>query len=89
MERTDYIHEIKNILVNEKNTRFMDLDYNAIKEESDLTQDLGLDSLDKIESAMSIEDHYDIEFLDDELEKVVTFSDLVNLTIKTITEGRM
>jgi acyl carrier protein len=45
----------------------------------DLYHDLGLDSLDKIETAMFIEDEFKIAFTDDEENGARTISDFVAL----------
>ena len=54
--------------------------------EKTLADDLGVDSLDKYEIIMSIEDDLNIEIEDDELYKVVTVADLINLVNTTKTE---
>lgn len=47
--------------------------------DSDLTDDLGADSLDAIELIMSLEDEFDVEIDDQKLAKVKTVSDIVDL----------
>ena len=55
----------------------LEVDQSIISESSTITGDLGADSLDLVDLAMSIEDEFDIELSDDALEKIKTVSDLV------------
>lgn len=55
----------------------LEVDESIISEGSSITGDLGADSLDLVDLAMSIEDEFDIELSDDALEKIKTVSDLV------------
>ena len=54
-----------------------ELDQNRVTMESNIISDLGADSLDVIDLAMSIEDEFDIEVPDDEIEKMKTVEDIV------------
>lgn len=49
-----------------------------IKLESDLSEDLGADSLDAIELIMEIESQFDVEIADSEATKIKLVSDIVN-----------
>lgn len=54
-----------------------------ITTESNL-EDLGMNSLDRIEIAMAIEDEFNIERIDDDdMSRVTTFGDLVQLITNT------
>ena len=55
----------------------LEVDQSIVSETSSITGDLGADSLDLVDLAMSIEDEFDIELSDDALEKIKTVSDLV------------
>ena len=55
----------------------LEVDQSIITESASITGELGADSLDLIDLAMSIEDEFDIELSDDALEKIKTVSDLV------------
>ncbi len=55
----------------------LEVDQNIVTEGASITGDLGADSLDLVDLAMSIEDEFDIELSDDALEKIKTVSDLV------------
>ena len=47
-----------------------DVDENAITEETDIANDLGADSLDVVDMLMSLEDEFDVEVPDEEVEKL-------------------
>lgn len=49
-----------------------------------LIEDLNADSLDAVELAMSLEEHFEITVEDDEIERMNTVNDIVN----TITKHR-
>ncbi len=54
----------------------LEVDQSIISEGSTITGDLGADSLDLVDLAMSIEDEFDIELSDEALEKIKTVGDL-------------
>ena len=56
----------------------LDADEDAITMETDISADLGADSLDVVELIMSIEDEFEIEVPDDKIEDVKTVGDIVN-----------
>ncbi|MBO5230295.1 MAG: acyl carrier protein [Clostridia bacterium] len=55
----------------------LEVDESIISEGSSITGDLGADSLDLVDLAMSIEDEFDIELSDEALDKIKTVGDLV------------
>lgn len=55
----------------------LDVEEEKITMESSITDDLGADSLDVVDLLMSIEDEFDIEIPDEEIENVKTVGDLV------------
>ena len=55
----------------------LEVDQSIISEGSSITGELGADSLDLVDLAMSIEDEFDIELSDDALEKIKSVGDLV------------
>jgi len=58
----------------------LDLKYNQeIKQEHNLVEDLGADSLNVVEIVIGLEAEFDIEILDEEAEKVKTVQDVYNL----------
>lgn len=66
------------------------LTYNSdeIKPESSLAEDLGFDSLDLVETVMTLEEQFDITITDEEAEAVSdkTFADVVTLVKKKLEE---
>lgn len=61
------------------------LDASEITMESSFVDDLGADSLDIVELIMALEEEFDIEFPDEDAERVATVGDVVNY-IKAHTE---
>ena len=68
---------------------------NIIGKESELPpldtsfdDDAGIDSLDRIEVVMNLEEKYDITILDNELVQVNTLGDLVNLVGKKLDDKK-
>ena len=55
----------------------LDLDADDITMESSLTEDLGADSLDFVDIVMSLEDEFDAEFPEEDMEGVKTIGDVV------------
>ena len=54
-----------------------DVDEDTIVETTDLQDDLGADSLDVVDLLMSIEDEFEIEIPDEEIENIKTVGALV------------
>ena len=55
----------------------LEVDQSIISEGSTISGDLGADSLDLVDLAMSIEDEFDLELSDSTLESIKTVGDLV------------
>ena len=55
-----------------------DVEEDKITEATDLQDDLGADSLDVVDLLMSIEDEFEIEVPDDEIENIKTVGALVS-----------
>lgn len=53
---------------------------------SSLTKNLGADSLDIIELIMSIEEKFEIEIKDEQIQKIITVKDIINC-IKKIKQN--
>jgi len=58
-----------------------------VSEESWFIEDLGLDSMDTVEIVMGVEEEFDIEIHDDEVEDIETVGQLVDLVVR-LTETR-
>ena len=54
----------------------LEVDQSIITDGASITGDLGADSLDLVDLAMSIEDEFDIELSDEALDKIKTVGDL-------------
>ncbi len=67
------LEKVKTILAEQ-----FDVDEDKISVETDLQEDLGADSLDVVDLLMSIEDEFEIEVPDDEIENLKTVGALVN-----------
>ena len=55
-----------------------DVEEDTLKNDTDLQDDLGADSLDVVDLLMSIEDEFEIEIPDEDIEGIRTVGDLVN-----------
>ena len=56
----------------------LDVEEDAIKEASSITDDLGADSLDLVDFVMSLEDEFDKEIPDEDVENIKTIGDIVS-----------
>ncbi len=65
--------KIKKILCDQ-----LDIEEESISMDSNITDDLGADSLDIIDLIMSIEEEFDIEFQDDKIDSIKTVGDIVH-----------
>ncbi len=54
------------------------VDENTITENTNIAEDLGADSLDVVDILMSIEDEFEIEVPDEEIDRIRTVGELVN-----------
>lgn len=57
----------------------LDVDVDDISSDSVITEDLGADSLDIVDLAMTFEDEFGIEIPDDAVESIKTVGDIVKL----------
>lgn len=55
----------------------LDVDAQTLSMETDIAKDLNADSLDVVEILMSLEDEFDVEIPDEEIENIKTIGDLV------------
>lgn len=55
-----------------------DVEEDKITADTDLQEDLGADSLDVVDLLMSIEDEFEVEVPDDEIENIKTVGSLVS-----------
>ena len=60
--------KIKDIIVEQ-----LDVEEDAVTMEASITDDLGADSLDVVDLVMSIEESFDVEIPDEEVENITAF----------------
>lgn len=66
------LEKVKMILSNQ-----FDVEEDSIAPETNIADDLGADSLDVVDMLMSLEDEFDVEIPDEEIEKIRTVGELV------------
>ena len=81
MTREEVEQELRQIV-----TKLVDVSDEELEDCSTFSS-IGADSLDRVEILITIEEKYHIDIKDEDAEKVATFGDLVDLTMKTIGEG--
>lgn len=64
---------LKDLLVEE-----LQLDADEIKPESELANDLGVNSIELADLVMSCEERFGVEFDDDDIHKLITVGDVAN-----------
>jgi len=66
--------KVRSIIVDQ-----LDVDEDKVKMEASIADDLGADSLDIVDLVMSLEEEFDIEIPDEQVENVKTVGDIVKL----------
>ena len=64
--------KVKEIIIDQ-----LDVEEDKVTAEASITEDLGADSLDVVDLVMSIEESFDIEIPDEEVENIKTVGDIV------------
>lgn len=64
--------KVREVLVDQ-----LDVDEDAVTMESSIADDLGADSLDVVDMVMSLEEEFDMEIPDEEIETMKTVGDIV------------
>lgn len=64
----------------------LELDVSDIDDDSEIAADLGADSLDTVEIVMAMEDEFEIEILDSELERIRTVADYAKVIATKLRE---
>ena len=64
----------------------LELDVSDIDDDSEIAADLGADSLDTVEIVMAMEDEFEIEILDAELERIRTVADYAKVIATKLRE---
>lgn len=73
--------KIKDIIVEQ-----LDVEEDAVTMEASITDDLGADSLDVVDLVMSIEESFDVEITDEEVENIKTVGDIVKYIENKVEE---
>lgn len=81
MTSKELIGRVKNVLSTK-----LELDVSVIDDDSDIAADLGADSLDIVEIVMAMEDEFEIEILDAELERIRTVADYAKVIATKLRE---
>lgn len=68
----DIFEQVKKILCDQ-----LDLDEEQVTEESEVIDDLGADSLDIVDLVMTLEEEFDTEIPDEDIESLRTVGDIV------------
>ncbi len=69
----DTFDRIKKIII-----EILDIDASKITEEASLAEDLNIDSLDYVEFIMALEEQFEIEIPDEDVEKILTIKNAVD-----------
>lgn len=64
--------KVKGILVEQ-----LDVEEDKVTMEASIVEDLGADSLDMVDLVMSMEEEFDVEIPDDQVENIKTVGDIV------------
>lgn len=73
--------KIKDIIVEQ-----LDVEEDAVTMEASITEDLGADSLGVVDLVMSIEESFDVEIPDEEVENIKTVGDIVKYIENKVEE---
>lgn len=68
------LEQVKKVLVEAIN-----VDGNDVKPEANLQDDLGIDSLSAVELALELENEFDVRIEDEELAKLKTVQDIIDI----------
>jgi len=68
------LENIKKVLVDA-----LDIDENLITADARLKEDLDIDSLAAVELSLELETEFDVQIEDEELEKLVTVQDIIDI----------
>ncbi len=71
--------KVRDIIVDQ-----LDVDEDKVKMEASITEDLGADSLDVVDLVMSLEEEFDVEIPDEQVENIKTVGDIVKFIEENI-----
>jgi acyl carrier protein len=67
--------------------KVLDVDVTALRDGASFKHDLDADSLDLVELVMALEDQFDIEVLDTEINGIETVGDAIDLVLARLATG--
>ena len=62
----------------------LEIDPDEVTLDTDLVKDLGADSLDLVDVVMSLEDEFDKEIPDEDVENIITVGDIVSYYVNSL-----
>ena len=77
----DVFEKVKKILCDQ-----LDLEEEQVTEEAEVIEDLGADSLDIVDLVMTLEEEFDTEIPDEDIENLKTVGDLVKYIEERVAE---
>lgn len=77
----DIFEQVKKILCDQ-----LDLEEEQVNEDSEVIDDLGADSLDIVDLAMTLEEEFDTEIPDEDIENLKTVGDIVKYIEDRVAE---
>jgi len=83
MQQADLEKRLKKLLMDR-----VGIPEEKIRPDASLVEDLGLDSLDAVELAMSMEEEFDLQIDDDQMRRFATVSDALGFVQKLLLEKR-
>ena len=82
MERPEILEKVRRMIAEK-----LGIDLDDVKEDANIIEDLGADSLDLVDIVMYVEDTFGIRVEDEELEKIKTLKDIVDGIVKKLEGG--
>jgi len=82
MERSEILEKVRRMIAEK-----LGIDLDDVKEDANIIEDLGADSLDLVDIVMYVEDTFGIRVEDEELEKIKTLKDIVDGIAKKLEGG--
>ena len=79
MERSEILEKVRRMIAEK-----LGMDLDDVKEEANLIEDLGADSLDLVDIVMYVEDTFGIRVEDEELESIKTLKDIVDGIVRKL-----
>ena len=82
MERSEILEKVRRMIAEK-----LGIDLDDVKEDANIIEDLGADSLDLVDIVMYVENTFGIRVEDEELERIKTLKDIVDGIVKKLEGG--